>query len=327
MTTINDIAKLAGVSRSTVSRYLNKHGYVSEEAKESIRAVIEETGYLPSQSAKSLRTNKTSVIGVILPKISTETASRIMSGINRELEKYNYQPLLADTGLDKEKELRYLALLQSRNVDGIIVLGTNTDDMMAEAIKKLRIPVIVVGQEFEDITCIVYPDYEATCEAIEYMIEKGRHKIGFIGVPESDPAVGIIRKKAYVNTLLKHQLRIDEKHVQIGDFSIQSGYDAMKRIWKQSEEVDSVFVVTDRMAVGAIKFLKENNIAIPEQVAIATTGASSLAEHIEPSLTTIDFLNEKAGEKAARLIMQHISGNKSVEKLVHTYRFLKRNSV
>ncbi len=327
MTTINDIAKLAGVSRSTVSRFLNKSGYVSEEAKENIKAVIEETGYMPSQSAKSLRTNKTSVIGVILPKISTETASRVMSGINRELEKYDYQPLLADTGLDKEKELRYLALLQSRNVDGIIVLGTNTDDKMAEAIKRLRIPVIVVGQEFDEIPCIVYPDYEATCEAIEYMIEKGRRKIGFIGVPESDPAVGIVRKKAYVDTLMKHQLMLDKKHVQIGDFSIQSGYNAMQRIWKDSEEIDSVFVVTDRMAVGAVKFLKEKNIVIPEQFAIATTGASSLAEYIDPSLTTVDFLNEQAGEKAATLIMQLISGEKVNEKLVHTYRLLKRNSV
>ncbi|MFC4386968.1 LacI family DNA-binding transcriptional regulator [Gracilibacillus marinus] len=327
MTTINDIAKLAGVSRSTVSRFLNKSGYVSEEAKENIKAVIEETGYMPSQSAKSLRTNKTSVIGVILPKISTETASRVMSGINRELGKYDYQPLLADTGLDKEKELRYLALLQSRNVDGIIVLGTNTDDKMAEAIKRLRIPVIVVGQEFDEIPCIVYPDYEATCEAIEYMIKKGRRKIGFIGVPESDPAVGIVRKKAYVDTLMKHQLMLDKKHVQIGDFSIQSGYNAMQRIWKDSEEIDSVFVVTDRMAVGAVKFLKEKNIVIPEQFAIATTGASSLAEYIDPSLTTVDFLNEQAGEKAATLIMQLISGEKVNEKLVHTYRLLKRNSV
>lgn len=327
MTTINDIAKLAGVSRSTVSRFLNKSGYVSEEAKENIKAVIEETGYIPSQSAKSLRTNKTSVIGVILPKISTETASRVMSGINRELGKYDYQPLLADTGLDKEKELRYLALLQSRNVDGIIVLGTNTDDKMAEAIKRLRIPVIVVGQEFDEIPCIVYPDYEATCEAIEYMIEKGRRKIGFIGVPESDPAVGIVRKKAYVDTLMKHQLMLDKKHVQIGDFSIQSGYNAMQQIWKDSEEIDSVFVVTDRMAVGAVKFLKEKNIVIPEQFAIATTGASSLAEYIDPSLTTVDFLNEQAGEKAATLIMQLISGEKVNEKLVHTYRLLKRNSV
>ena len=94
MTTINDIAKLANVSRSTVSRHLNRNGYVSEEAQKRIDKAIQETGYLPSQSAKSLRTKKTGVIGVILPKISTETASRVVDGINQVLQENHFQMLL-----------------------------------------------------------------------------------------------------------------------------------------------------------------------------------------------------------------------------------------
>ena len=147
MITINDIARLAGVSRSTVSRYLNDNGYVGKEASERIKKVIDETGYIPSQSAQSLRTKKTGVIGIIVPKISTETASRLVGGMNEVLIDEGYQMLLADTTLDKEKEIEYLRLLQSRNVDGIILLGTNKSSRLIKGIEEAKVPVVVLGQD------------------------------------------------------------------------------------------------------------------------------------------------------------------------------------
>ncbi|GAA0286755.1 LacI family sucrose operon transcriptional repressor [Gracilibacillus halotolerans] len=329
MITINDIAKLAGVSRSTVSRYLNDNGYVGKEASERIKKVIDETGYIPSQSAQSLRTKKTGVIGIIVPKISTETASRLVGGMNEVLIDEGYQMLLADTTLDKEKEIEYLRLLQSRNVDGIILLGTNKSSRLIKGIEEAKVPVVVLGQDVPDVTCVVHQDYEATKEMLEYIIERGNRNIGFIGVDESDPAVGYQRKKAYLDVMKQHHLTIKEDWLQQGDFSIESGYAAMQQMWENdpSKELEAIFAVTDQMAVGAIQFLKEKKVQIPRDIAVGTTGASTLSKYMEPSLTTIDFLNEEAGKLAANLLLSKIEGKKVEEKNYHRYRLLKRNSV
>ncbi|SFL56157.1 transcriptional regulator, LacI family [Gracilibacillus orientalis] len=327
MTTINDIAKLANVSRSTVSRHLNKNGYVSQEAQERIDKVIQETSYLPSQSAKSLRTKKTGVIGVILPKISTETASRVVDGINQMLQENDYQMLLTQTSLDKDKEIAFIKLLQSRNVDGVILLGTNTDEALVNEIQKADVPVVVLGQNMPSTTSISYPDYNATVEMITYMLENGYRDISFIGVPEDDPAVGILRKKAYIDTLKKYNLPILEERMAFGDFSIESGYDAMQTIMMHSSQPNAVFVVTDNMAVGAMQYLKENHYSIPKDIGMATTGVSRLSKYIEPVLTTIDFQNEDAGIAITRLLMEKLNGYNKTKKLTHTYRRLSGNSL
>ena len=120
---INEIARLAGVSRATVSRYLN-NGYVSSEKKEVIRRVIQETGYQPSSQAQTLRTKKTSLIGVILPKINSDTISREVTGISDILTRRGYQLILANTNNDLEEELKYLSLFKERQVDGVVFIAT-----------------------------------------------------------------------------------------------------------------------------------------------------------------------------------------------------------
>ncbi|MDX8044466.1 LacI family DNA-binding transcriptional regulator [Gracilibacillus sp. S3-1-1] len=327
MTTINDIAKLANVSRSTVSRHLNKNGYVSQDAQVRIDKVIKETGYLPSQSAQSLRTKKTGVIGVILPKISTETASRVVEGINQVLQENNYQMLLTQTLLNKEKEIEFIPLLQARHVDGIILLATNTDDALVNEIKKAKVPVVVLGQDMPETTSIQYPDYDATKNMVNYMIEQGYRRISFIGVPEDDPAVGITRKKAYLDTLKEHQLPVKKEWIAYGDFSIPSGYEAMKTIMGAKQKPDAVFVVTDNMAVGAMQYLKENNLQLPQDMGIATTGVSRLSKYIEPILATIDFQNEQAGMAITKLLMEQLVKTDKTKKITHTYRRLPGNSL
>ena len=120
---IVEIAKLAGVSKSTVSRYLND-GYVSEDAGTKIKEVIEKTGFVPKRQAQIMRTQKTNLIGVIVPKISTETAARVVEGVTKELSKYGYEVLIGNCELSIEKEMDYLKVFRSYQVDGIIFMAT-----------------------------------------------------------------------------------------------------------------------------------------------------------------------------------------------------------
>ena len=171
---INEIARLAGVSRATVSRYLN-NGYVSEEKKKVIRQVIEETGYQPSSQAQMLRTKKTKLVGVILPKINSNTISREVAGISDILTKKGYQIILANTNNDIEEELKYLSLFKDNQVDGVIFIATILTQKHKKMLKEYKVPIVLLGQLLEGYPCIYQDDYKAAAKLTEQMAESGKH--------------------------------------------------------------------------------------------------------------------------------------------------------
>jgi LacI family transcriptional regulator, sucrose operon repressor len=327
--TIKEVAKRANVSSATVSRMLNDSGYVSEEARERILKVIKETGYVPSENAKSLRTKKTKVIGVILPKLGSETTSRMVNGLDRVLAAEGYQLLLANTNLSAEKEIEFLKLLKSRDVEGIILSATNTNEQLVEEIQKLKMPFVVVGQDMPDTPSVVFNEIMATQDMIEYLIEKGHEKVAFIGVSESDRAVGLMRKKGYLAAMEKHGFSIEEHWIQTAFFDVESGYRAMKNMMEKSAQCPTaVFAVTDRLAIGAMNYIKEAGLRIPEDMALAGVGASELSQYVTPSLTTVDFQYNKAGQEAANLILSLINQkNFPTSKIVLDYGLVKKDSV
>lgn len=330
MITIMDIAKMANVSRTTVSRVINNNGYVSDEVRKRVLKIIEETGYVPSQQAKSLRTKKTKVIGVVLPKISTETSSKIVMGLDNVFSRFGYQILLTNTNLKMEKEIEFLRLLVQRQVDGIVLVATNIQQELVNQIQNFSVPIVAIGQNIPGISAVIYNDYDAAAKITELFIEKGRNKIAYIGVPETDPAVGVLRKQGYVDTLKKYELPVKREWIQIGSFDIESGYEGMKRIIEKSssEMPNGLFAITDRIAIGAMTYLKENRYRIPEDICIAGIGASELGKYVTPSLTTVDYENEIAGQEAAKLLMDQIRQKKmETKKIVLDYRLIMRDSL
>ena len=175
---INEIAKLAGVSRATVSRYLN-NGYVSEEKKKNIGRVIEETGYQPSSQAQMLRTKKTKLVGVILPKIDSNTISREVAGISDILTKKGYQLILANTNNSVEEELKYLSLFRDNQVDGVIFIATILTKQHREMMKGFKVPIVLLGQQLDGYPCIFQDDYKAAVSLTEQMVKTGK-KFGYI---------------------------------------------------------------------------------------------------------------------------------------------------
>ncbi|WP_280771342.1 LacI family DNA-binding transcriptional regulator [Salipaludibacillus daqingensis] len=329
MVTINDIAKLSGVSRTTVSRVLNKSGYVSEVAKNKVLKVIDTTGYVPSEHAKSLRTKQTKVVGVILPKISTETASRVVDGIDKKLSEYGYHILLANANLEVDQEIEHLRLLQSRRVDGIILVATNREQRLLDEIKEISIPVVALGQELPGVSSVVYDDYHAASDVTTLLIEKGHKKIGFIGVSETDRAVGYERKRAYFDVMKKHGFEVESAWVQEGIFDIASGGEAAKAMLdKTSNMPTAIFAVTDRLAIGAMQVLKEKGLRVPQDISVMGIGASDLSKYVTPSLATVDYYNEIAGIETANIIIEQLMNkDKKLKKLVMSYGLIERDSI
>lgn len=326
--TIKEIAEMAGVSRSTVSRALNNSGYVGEDARKRIEKVVKETGYVPNEQAKSLRTKQTKVIGVILPTIQTETSSKIVTGLGKELEKQGYQILLTNTNLDKDKEIEYLDLLKVRQVDGIILIATNTEPVLLQKIKELNIPFAMIGQEAAGIFRVTYADYEAGQTLTSLLINEGHEKIAFIGVDESDGAVGTLRKQGYLDEMATNHLSVEKAWVQKGVFDIDSGFHAMEKIMTNAvENPTAVFAVTDRLAIGALNYLKAHNFELPKDMSVVSIGGSELSALVVPALTTVDFQYEEAGRASAKQLLALIREEEVEEKMIVDYRLIIRDSV
>ncbi len=178
---IAEIAKRAGVSNAAVSRYFN-NGYISEEKREKIRKVVEETGYRPSVQAQTLRTKKTKMIGMIVPKVASASLGRVVEGVLSILNENGYRMLLVVTQNDPEKELEYLDALDDKQVDGVILVATVFTAEHKRALKNMPVPTIIVGQQLAGHCCIYHDDYHASYELTKLFFDRGKEKLGYTNI-------------------------------------------------------------------------------------------------------------------------------------------------
>lgn len=329
--TIIEFAKIAGVSKSTVSRYFN-NGYVSPEAVEKIKLAIEKTGFQPQRQAQAMRTKKTNLIGVIIPKISTETAPRVVEGISDELSAHGYDILIANTNLMIEKEIEYLKIFKNSHVDGIIFMATKVTEEHLKVMEEVNVPIVVVAQNIEEYPSVYNDDYNAARDLVKYIINKGYKDIGFIGVYEEDISVGVERKKGYIDELQENNIEVKGELIKIGNFEVESGYKLAKELMTQKEKPKAIFAVTDNIAAGAIEFLNENNYRIPEDVAIVGMGDSRISKFISPKLTTVHYYYKTSGVEAASMMMEllneGVNSSKNIAKKQKLpYRLVERKSI
>ncbi len=310
--TINEIARIAGVSRATVSRYLN-NGYVSDEKREKLRVVIEETGYSPSVSAQTLRSGRTKCVGVVIPKINSDSIARMVAGISRRLSNAGYQLLLACTENDEKKELNFLNVFSEGNVDGIILFGTILTKSHKTVLNSLSVPSVVLAQDLAGFPCVFFDDYAAGFEMGKHLAKTGKI-FGMICVTKLDEAVGTARRKGFLDALFENGKSVE--FVEECGFSMEDGRTAGKKILTQHGEIDTLFCVTDTIASGALTAAREIGRAIPSPLQIAGIGDSTIGLAVFPPLTTVRFRYESAGMEAASMLLERIVDRTSPIKSV-----------
>ena len=303
--TIAEIAQRAGVSKAAVSRYLN-NGYISSEKREAIRRVIEETGYIPSQQAQTLRTGKSHMIGVIVPRIDSEAVSRVVAGISRIFEEQGYRLLLANTENRMDKELEYLEVFRTGNVDGVLLVATILSPAHRKAVQACSVPVVLLGQQMDGVTCVYHDDRGAAYAVTRLMLQGGRKKLGYIGVTQRDRAAGASRRAGFLDALHEAGLEETASRMEQSDFSIDGGYAAAERMLQRAIDVDGIFCATDSIAIGAMNRLEQYGRRVPEDVALAGIGHSRLGELIRPRLTTAHYYYQTSGEEAAKDLIEMI---------------------
>ena len=263
--TIKEIARLANVSSAAVSRYLNG-GYISEEKRAQIRKVIEETGYHPSAQARTLRTKRASLIGVVVPKINSESISRVTEGIGNVLAARGYQMLLASTDNNAKKEIEYLHLFEKYPVDGIILIGTMITAEHRRFLKNARIPVVMTGQNTKYANCVYHDDYGAG-KAMGKLAASlsGKHKhIAYIGVTREDKAAGAAREDGFRAGLRAEGRELEEEYVRISAFRAESGYEAALSLLDEETDIGVISCATDTIAAGAIRALRDRGIRLAQ---------------------------------------------------------------
>lgn len=323
---IAEIAEMAGVSRAAVSRYFN-NGYISEEKKEAIRKVVEETGYRPSLQAQTLRTKKTKLIGVIIPRIDSASIGSVVAGILSVLDESGYQMLLADTQNDPKREIEYLTVFDEKQVDGVIFAATVFTPEHRRVMKGMSVPLVVTGQRIAGYSCVYHDDYHASYDITNLVLEKGKKKLGFISAIHQDQAAGLERYRGYCGALRDAGLEDSADNYVVSDFSMSSGYEKMKELLEKCPGLEAVICATDTIAVGAMKYLKEQKIRMPEQLLIAGHGDSTVSNVSSPTLTTVHFSYEECGAQSAKMLLEHIENKElTVKGIMMGYELVEKES-
>lgn len=302
---INDIARRAGVSRTTVSRYLN-NGYVSKDKRRIIAQVIKETGYVPSQNAQQLRTGKSHLVGVIMPKLNSQSVSRMVQGLTSELICHSYHAVLANTENNEMREVDFLRLFaMNSNVDGVVLIATVFTKEHLKALEALPSPVVILGQKLDGYACVYPDDYGAMRDLCRLVLKKSERP-AYIGVKKTDIQTGIERRRGFDTACVELGLTVNEDACPVVDFTADAGYFGAERILEVVPDVDTIVCATDDIAFGAMMCMNEYGKRVPEDVQITGIGDSQLSQIARPSLTTAHLYYQRSGIEAARLLVERM---------------------
>lgn len=327
--TIKDVAKLSKVSVATVSRVLNNLGGYSEKTKFRVLKVVEEIGYKRNAIARSLSTNTTRTIGVILPDVSTSFDGEIIRGIEDVAHENNYSVILCNAGSKGVRTLDYLKILEERQLDAAIIVSIKINDEYYEALKKLEIPYILISTMSPkyDMPHIKVDDLSAAYTATKYLLDRGHKKIAMISGNEDDTIAGSPRVQGYMKALFEYGIDIDEELIEYGNFSYKSGIQCMNTLLKRKKEFTAIFVASDDMAVGVLNVAYRKNIRVPNDLSIVGYDNTKVAEMSIPPLTTLSQPLYDMGCKAFNEILNMLNGNDSKKQIIMKHTIAERETV
>ena len=330
MSGIKDVAKRAGVSISTVSNVLNQSKYVSPELVKRVEDAVRELSYEVDPIARSMKSNKSGTIGVIVEDMCGVFYPYVVKGINSVVMEKGYQLVICDAqsvygdtnAISREREL-FKKLFASR-VDGILfvtmvhqdLIERHFHEILARSNQSKKIPLVSLERDLTKIgiDSVYFDGYNNAKMAVQHLIDCGCRKIAHIMGPMM-MQVAQERVEGYKDCILQNGLLANwNTLIEYGDYSHQSGYLAMKKLLENTPDLDGVFCGNDQMAVGALKLLKEYGKRVPEDIKVMGYDDVFLSSIIEPSLSTIHIQKTHTGMKAAQILFQRIENPDSSQE-------------
>ncbi|GAB1623922.1 LacI family DNA-binding transcriptional regulator [Agarivorans albus] len=319
MKTIADIAEQAGVSKSTVSRVLNKRPGVNPTARAKIQALIDDSNFTANIAAKNLKAKNSDTIGIIVPLLTSKSIAAMVQGLSETIESEGMQVLLMNAGMQIEKTTSHVKTLNSKGVDGIIVLMAAYDQELIDTLKQSTAPVVILGQDLSlhGLTSVFFDDYRSGFNVAEQLIQLGCKQLMFIGVPDSDVAVGRQRLRGFSDALSLSAVTCN--YQTECDFSLESGYQQAKLALSNGCRPDGVFAVTDRLAAGTIKALREYDLISGKDVAVIGLGDDELCTVLEPPLASLHYDHLEVGKEAASVLIMQLK-NKHLNHMAFSHQ-------
>jgi DNA-binding LacI/PurR family transcriptional regulator len=329
--TIRDIAEKAGVSYQTVSRVLNNRLDVAQETRETVLAIIKDLNYRPSLAARILNQKKTMIMGIIMPFdpefLAADTHQlQIMCGVNRQASLRDYNTLLSTPRSVDDHLSAYNRLLQEHIVDGVIVLGER-DTPGAEYLVEKGYPVVLVGYTHSNLYSVHSDDQSGAYGLAQHLIALGHRRIGVISGPKENLAMQA-RWKGFERAIQDARLDLSQQTLVYGNFTSASGNSATEALMKSSTPPTAIFAFNDRMAMGAIRWLNEHNINVPNDVSVAGFDDIPNAEDFNPALTTVHQHSYDLGQRAGEILIDLIDGKslRNLEVVLPTYLTIRQST-
>ncbi len=330
MATIKDVARLAGVSTTTVSHVINKTRFVAETTQEKVMKAVEELNYAPSAVARSLKCNSTRTIGMLVTQSTNLFFSEVISGVESYCYRQGYTLILCNTGGIYEKQRDYIRMLAEKRVDGILVMCSDFTEELNEMLNRhTNIPKVVMdwGPESSQADKIMDNSEEGGYIATKYLIDNGHTDIAclsghFDKLACKERIVGFRRAMAEAN------LPVNEDWILEGNFECDTAVLVADKITAMEKRPTAVFCFNDTMALGLMSRLQQNGIKVPDDVSVVGYDNIELAEYFSPPLTTIHQPKRRVGKNAFEILLERIK-DKDHEKRIFEMQpeLIVRNTV
>lgn len=311
---IEDVAKKAGLSTATVSRYINNSASVSEKNSKIIRAIIEDLNYVPNVAAQILASNKTMTLGLVFPSLTSSFFGALLRGIETRACKEGYSLLIHSTDIPS-KGARARRVIGEHNTDGIIVFSDSLDEDELVRLTDIGFPIVLIYQSSPahlNLPLVTIENKDGVYKLISHLIEVHNYqKIAFLRGPEMHENARF-REAGYRKALLDHKIPYTPELVENGEFNTEMARQGVRRLLDKNIKFDAIFAGDDDAASGCMMELREAGLRIPEDVAVVGFDDQSIAMHLSPALTTVRSPIEVVGYQATDKLISLIGG-KTIE--------------
>ncbi|HWP69139.1 MAG TPA: LacI family DNA-binding transcriptional regulator [Rectinemataceae bacterium] len=329
MTSIKDIARLAGVSPSTVSRVINNRDYVRDEIRDKVMAIVKEKGYVQNHVARSMVLRRTFTVGIVIPDTFNMFQRQLFATIEHHLEQQGYRTMFIFVTWSAESEAACLRKLKGESLDGIIMMHEVQNPSIYKYLHEYSGPVVLCTFGSGDFSFpAVHVDESAAAEAaVAHLAEKGHRRIGLIAGAHFH--FSIQRAEGYKRAFGRYGIEAkDEWRVTVPAYSLEDGRLGMEKLLSRNSGLTAVFAMTDELAIGAMRSLHEAGLSVPGDVSVVGFDDIDISAYTTPALTTIRQPIPELGEKTASLVCDLIANGKSDRSpIVLPHRLIQRESV
>ncbi|MFC4076647.1 LacI family DNA-binding transcriptional regulator [Salinithrix halophila] len=309
MATIKDVARIAGVSPSTVSRVIAGSSRISASTKEKVRYAMEEVSYVPNAIARSLARSNTRSVGFTLSRradqaFSNPFFSEVLRGISSIAQQKDYNILLSISRDEQEEKEKCLQLIRERRVDGLIVSTSRVKDTLISALVKEEAPFVVIGRSMGiPVLSVNNDNRQASKEATCHLLDEGYRSIVFISGPR-DLVVSLDRLEGYKQALVERGIPVKPERIVSVDFSEEEGFSALCTLRENRVAFDAVLASDDLFALGALRFARHYRISVPEELGILGFNDTPMMPYTYPPLTSVRILSYELGMEAISLLIE-----------------------